>query len=327
MQFRTEIHTAPSPFRIGYADPVMFAGSCFAAEIGSKMLDGRMQVMINPAGTIFNPVSVAVMLQNVINAYQASKDDLFSYGERWISFSHYTGFSGSDSEEVLDRINKSTAEAHHFLKNATALFITFGTARVFRLKQTGMIVSNCHKLPDNMFTRELPGVSDVTALWGTLLDELRRFNPRLKVVFTVSPVRHWKDGAHGNQVSKSVLFLAIEELLRHGSSPGYFPAYEILMDELRDYRFYASDMLHPSGMAVDYIFEVFTRCYIDDRTMTTWREAEKIVKASRHQVGEPGPKTSEFASSMLERISKLESSVPGIDFSREKEYFRGLVSK
>jgi hypothetical protein len=260
-------------------------------------------------------------LENVISGKKSADEDLFFHNGTWMSLSHYTEFSGSDKEALLNKINARTAASHEFLANARVLFITFGTARVFSLHETGRIVSNCHKLPGDLFTRELLTAESIVNRWNILLDRLTAFNPSLKVVFTISPVRHWKDGAHGNQVSKSVLFIATEELLKHQSEPGYFPAFEILLDELRDYRFYADDMLHPSDSAVRYIWERFSECYLDNTAIETWKEAAGVTAAVRHRIAGSGKKVHDFAENMLSRIARIEAKVPGIDFSDEKKVF------
>jgi hypothetical protein len=324
MEFRTKVKIEKS-FRISYTDPVMFTGSCFAAEIGSVLLEGKMPVMINPAGTVFNPFSVADTLENVISGRKSAEGDLFFHEGIWMSLSHYTEFSGADKAALLDKINSRTEASNKFLSSAKALFITFGTARVFRMLESGRIVSNCHKLPDNFFKRELLTAESIVALWNSILDRLSAFNPDLKVVFTISPVRHWKDGAHGNQVSKSVLFIAVEELLKHKSKPGYFPAYEILLDELRDYRFYADDMLHPSDAAIRYIWECFSESYLDKSALETWKEAAGVTAAARHRITGSGKKVHDFAENMLSRIALIETRVPRIDFAVEKKYFRSLL--
>ena len=210
-----------------------------------------MPVLINPAGAVFNPVSVCNTLDTITTGRKLNQNDLLYHDGAWLSLLHYTDFSGEDPVEVLEKINLNSAEALLFLKSSKFLFVTLGTARVYRLKKTGQIVSNCHKIPSDQFEPELLTVDNVIKLWERQLDRLNTLFPDLKVVFTISPVRHWKDGAHGNQVSKSVLFLAVEELLKHAVSPQYFPAYELVMDDLRDYRFYNDDMLHPSPMAIN----------------------------------------------------------------------------
>ncbi|MFZ0281245.1 MAG: GSCFA domain-containing protein, partial [Bacteroidales bacterium] len=217
MEFRTTFGITPSLRKISYKDPVMFTGSCFSISIGKQFETGHLPVMINPSGTVYNPVSVCNTLNTITTRDNYTISDLHNNKGTWLSFNHYTDFSASDPDEVLNKINKRSQEALGFLSTARFLFITFGTARVYRWKQSGKVVSNCHKLPASEFTHELLTVRDITSLWSNQLNMLKALFPDLKVVFTISPVRHWKDGAHENQVSKSVLFLAVEELLEHPS--------------------------------------------------------------------------------------------------------------
>jgi len=211
--------------------------------------------------------------------------------------------------KVLEKINNKSKEASAFLANSSYLFITFGTARIYRFKETGLIVSNCHKLPASMFESELLTVNEIVKLWADQIEKLNSLLPDLKIVFTISPVRHWKDGAHGNQVSKAVLFLSIEELLKQFPDCQYFPAYELVMDDLRDYRFYDDDMLHPSAMAINYIWGAFCKCYIDNRTRNIWNEVVKITKACRHRVNtDSGSGIKIFAEKMLSQISDIEAN-------------------
>ncbi|MFH0843647.1 MAG: GSCFA domain-containing protein [Bacteroidota bacterium] len=326
MELRTTFNIPPSAHMITYDDPVMFIGSCFAGSIGSKLEAGRMPVMINPSGTVYNPVSVINTLNSVIEAREYMEKDLYNHNGTWLSFDHYTDFSSGNKQEVLERINKKTTEAFKFLSKAQFLFITFGTARVFRHVESGRIVSNCHKIPAAEFKRELLTVDDIADIWKSQLDMLRTFNPGLKVVFTISPVRHWKDGPYGNQVSKSTLFLAVERLLEHPSLPQYFPAYELVMDDLRDYRFYDGDMLHLSDAAIDYIWNAFMRCYFNNTTIDTWREAEKIIRAISHRI-RSGEATNirSFAETMLKKIDVLCSRRPALDLSAERSYFEKLA--
>jgi hypothetical protein len=224
------------------------------------------------------------------------------------------------------QINHRSAQAAKFLSDARFLFITFGTARVYRWKTSGRIVSNCHKIPASHFTHELLTVDDITALWTSQLDKLSKMYPGLKIVFTISPVRHWKDGPHGNQVSKSTLFLAVEKLLGHPSNPGYFPAYELIMDDLRDYRFYADNMLHPSETAMEYIWNVFSECYFDRDTLDTWKEIEKLTKALSHRIQSGSEKNRKvFAEAMLKKIDSVCSKRPYLDLSHERSYFLGIM--
>lgn len=328
MELRTTFNIDPSPYKITYNDKVMFIGSCFASSIGSRMEMGRMPVLINPAGAVFNPVSVCNTLDTITTGRKLNQNDLFYHDGAWLSLLHYTDFSGEDPIKVLEKINLNSAEALNFLKSAKFLFVTLGTARVYRLKKTGQIVSNCHKIPSDQFEPELLTVDNVIKLWEQQLDRLNTLFPDLKVIFTISPVRHWKDGAHGNQVSKSVLFLAVEELLKHSVSPHYFPAYELVMDDLRDYRFYNDDMLHPSPLAINYIWDAFSGCYMEKTTLNTWNEVVKITKACNHRLHTDSRiKTESFASLMLSRISEIEARVPLVNLSSEKSYFLNLLKK
>ncbi len=326
MELRTTFQIMPSPYKITYDDPVMFIGSCFSSYIGLKMSDGHMPVMINPSGTVYNPVSVVNTLDAILTQRTYTREDLILHRGTWHSFNHYSDFSGDDPGKVLEKINRNNEQAYNFLKEAGFLFITFGTARVYRYRETGSIVSNCHKLPAKEFDTELLTSRDIVILWTRLLDELRMRFPLLKVIFTVSPVRHWKDGAHGNQVSKSVLFLALEDLLKNPMSPRYFPAYELVMDDLRDYRFYDEDMIHLAPVAVSYIWDAFADCYLDSETRDTWAEVTKICRAKKHRfISDSSSARKEFAQRMLLKIENIQRARPHIDFSEEKEYFTDIA--
>lgn len=327
MDLRTIVKTTPSPEKITYINGAMFIGSCFASSIGSQMEKGRMPVMINPAGSVYNPVSVCNTLDTITSGKEFVIDDLYNNNGTWLSFFHYTDFSSDNPLRVLDKINSKSVKAMSFLKNAGFLFITFGTARVYRLRKTGQIVSNCHKLPSSDFESDLLSVNEITELWSRQLDTLHRLFPKLKIVFTISPVRHWKDGAHGNQISKSILFLAVEELLSHPAAPGYFPAYEMVIDDLRDYRFYKDDMLHPSSLAIDYIWEAFTESFIEKNTIKLYNEVVKITMALNHRLNtDSDSKIRDFALQMKKKISELEAKAPEIDFTSEKKYFQDLLN-
>ena len=328
MELRTTFKIDPWDSKISYSTPVMFIGSCFSAAIGKRMQAGNMPVMINPAGTVYNPVSVSNTINSIVSRPENDIERLYRHGSLWISFDHYTDFSSDDPQKVLERISRREEEARFFISDARFLLVTFGTARVSRWKETGRIVSNCHKIPASYFSHELLTPDEIVSIWSGLLDRLKASFPELKVVFTISPVRHWKDGAHGNQVSKSVLFLAVERLLDHPSAPRYFPAYELVMDDLRDYRFYGADMLHLSDTAVDYIWEAFTRCYFDDSAITLWHEVEGISKAVSHRIiTEDRNEIRNFAEGMLARIVKIKKRFPTVSLDMETDYFRGLMSE
>jgi hypothetical protein len=322
MELRTTFNIEPSADKITYNDKVMFIGSCFASSIGSQMEVGCMPVMINPAGAVFNPVSVSNTLDTITKGKEFHIEDLYLYDGTWISFYHYTDFSSDDPSKVLEKINRRSKEAFEFLKHARFLFITLGTSRVYKLRKSDLIVSNCHKIPAEQFESKLLTTQEIVTLWTEQLDKLHSLFPELKVIFTISPVRHWKDGAHGNQISKSILFVAVEELLKHETSPQYFPAYELVMDDLRDYRFYNDDMLHPSTSAINYIWEAFTNSFFDKNTFSIWKEVAKVSRALNHRFNSDSEiKINYFAEKLLKQISDIKVKAPTIDLSREEEYF------
>lgn len=324
-EFRTTFTIPRSEKKITYNDPIMFIGSCFAASIGRKLESGRMPVMINPSGTVFNPVSVCHTLRTITSGEKYKASDLFNFNGKWISFNHYTDFSSENPGEALEKINSKIGEAGNFISKARYLFITFGTARVYRWKASGKIVSNCHKMPSTEFTNELLSVNEIVSSWNQELTKMRELYPALQVIFTVSPVRHMNDGAHGNQVSKSVLFVAIEELLSHPSGPGYFPAYELLMDDLRDYRFYNEDMIHPSDAAIDYIWRAFSDHFFDDSTKRLWKEVTAITRSLSHRIQTTSKKEIlQFANAILSRIDELKKNHPEVNMDAERTYFENL---
>jgi hypothetical protein len=327
MDHRTTFSIPASKNQIGYSSPVMFIGSCFASEIGSMMRQGKMEVLINPSGVVYNPVSVGKILEIIIGNRMFSEDDLYIHKGVSLSLSHYTDFESDNSTALLKKINTVTAQSNIFLKKAKFLFITFGTARVYRLIESNEIVSNCHKLPGGLFSGELLEKEDIVATWTNILNKLHSFNKELKVIFTISPVRHLKDGAHGNQISKSILFLSVEELLKNQIVEGYFPAYELLMDDLRDYRYYSKDMLHPSETAIEYIWKAFSDSYLSSETISNWKEIQGISKARSHRLlteSREGRKV--FANNILKKISAIESKIPGIDFASERSYFLDMIN-
>jgi hypothetical protein len=302
----------------------MFFGSCFSENIGQKLLDMKFNVDLNPFGILYNPESIANSLKILLENRAFTADDLFHDQGLWNSYYHHSRFSDVNRETVLEKINKRIFLSREFLLKADFLMITFGTSWVYELKKTGQIVSNCHKIPAAEFKRSRLEVNEITGVFRDLLIELWKLNPNLKVIFTVSPIRHWKDGAVENQVSKATLLLAIDRLLNgfHGLNIGYFPSYELMMDELRDYRFYAEDMLHLSPVAIDYIFERFSKVLISNDSLKVASEVLKIRKAVLHRPVNPASaEYKRFLSFNLEEINKLTISFPYLNFAKEKSYF------
>ena len=237
MNFRTQVELPKKETEIRHSDRIMLFGSCFAENIGNLLLANKFRCDVNPFGILYNPLSVAEAIRQTLSYKTYNEADLFCDRAGWHSFMHHSSFSGNSAEECLSRINDRLGRAAIELPQTDWLMITWGTAWVYSLKETGTIVGNCHKQPDKLFTRRLLSVEEIVSEYFNLLKTLRELNPRLNVLFTVSPIRHAKDGMHGNQISKSTLLLAVDTLQRHFPMCHYFPSYEIMMDELRDYRF------------------------------------------------------------------------------------------
>lgn len=325
MELRTTVQMPSSSGKITHSTPVMFIGSCFANEIGFRLSAGKLPVMTNPHGTLFNPFSVAKALDRFAENYVYTEKDIYLHQNRYLSLDHHTSYSSYERETLIVRLNETGRDASEFIRNASFLFVTFGTSWVFTLNESGEIVANCHKLPSGLFSRRPADHSDIADRWMLTLDRLAAVNPGLKVWFTVSPVRHLNEGAHANQMSKAHLLLAVEELLKHPLAGGYFPAYEIFMDDLRDYRFYGTDMVHPSETAIEYTWEKFSTLFIDPPALRLWSEASRITRAVSHRPTGEKPEVAAFASAMLEKIEELRKKAPFIDFSGETSYFQSIV--
>ena len=320
--FRTPIPIHESKFELTYKKKTMLIGSCFTDNIGNMLHYYKLPVKINPFGVMYNPTSVAKVLETLIHKAPFSESDLHQHNHTWLSFYHDTSFSGEDKDQVLKTINKNMEEASQWLANTSLLIITFGTARVYQHKEKQMIVSNCHKIPSGEFNRYLLKIDDIVREYKTLIGKLRQINPNLHIVFTISPVRHWKDGAFGNQQSKATLILAVKRLLEEFEDIEYFPSYEIMMDELRDYRFYADDMLHPGTLAIQYIWEQFTRKYIKKSTFKLMDKVEEIVKARNHKPFRPTSlEYQDFLKKQIEKTEQFLDKHPHIDLQPELDYF------
>ena len=282
MELMTRIDIPESEWKMTAGAKVLLVGSCFADEIGEKMVRGGFEAMVNPFGTLYNPASIAASLLRSISEKEVGKEDVFCGGDGvWHSWMHHSKFSSTDVATLVERINSTTHRVADFLREADVLVVTFGTAIIYRLKETGMLVANCHKQLDSLFVREQLSAYDIVDQWQMLLQLLESVNPKLKVIFTVSPIRHKRDGYHVNQISKGILLQAIDEIVN--SKWNYFPSYEIMMDELRDYRFYADDMIHPSAQAVEYIWQRFEDTYFDNKTKDVVVKATKEWRQSQHR--------------------------------------------
>ncbi len=290
MELMTHIDIPESEWKIVADAKVLLVGSCFADEIGEKMLRGGFEAMVNPFGTLYNPASIAASLLRSISEREYVKDSVELIHDEldgmWHSWMHHSRFSSTEQEVLIEKMNRTMHEVGTFLREADVLIVTLGTAIIYRIKETGMLVANCHKQPDSLFVRERLSAYDIADQWQMLLQLLESVNPKLKVIFTVSPIRHKRDGFHVNQISKGILLQSLDEIVNCKSSNGkcyYFPSYEIMMDELRDYRFYADDMIHPSEKAVEYIWQRFQDTYFDNKTKDAVAKATKKWTRQQHR--------------------------------------------
>lgn len=283
MEFTTRITINKQDFVISHKSKLMVLGSCFAENIGNILLDNKFDINLNPFGIVYNPQSLQQSLEILLREEKINQEDLFKNEGLYHNFHFHGRFSDADSEQALSKMDNSVSEAAQVLKNADFLILTLGTSYIYKLKSTQSVVSNCHKLPGNLFSRNILSVEQITKSWSELLKMLHGLNPKMKVIFTVSPIRHLRDGAHQNQLSKSVLLLAVEELCIRFSFCSYFPSYEIVLDELRDYRFYADDMVHPNQTAINYLWERFSETYFNEETIRINNEWSKIQSALRHR--------------------------------------------
>lgn len=326
MNFRTEILTTKTALEIDYHSKLMLMGSCFSENIGLKLSQNNFDVDVNSFGILYNPLSIAQALSLLIEERTFTEVDVFEHRGVFHSFYHHGDYSSMEPDVCLKQINEAREKASAFLAQTDVLLITFGTAYVFSLKETGMVVSNCHKLPDSFFDRKRLTVDEIVDEWGSLIEKLRVLNPQLKILFTVSPVRHWKDGAHGNQLSKAILLLAIDKLQRKYDDLFYFPAYELLMDDLRDYRFYANDMLHPSDFAVSYIWKKFEENYFSDDTKQIMGEWYALYLAANHKAfNECSEEHQMFLKKTLDKIDQFEKKHPFIRCFRIREEIKNRL--
>ena len=285
--FQTKVVIPKSAIKISYEDHIMTLGSCFAENMGIKMKDTYFETDINPFGVLYNPISILNSIELLLQNKKFTQKDIFEHDFRWKSFSHSSLFDHTSAEECLDMINTKLKYSNNFLKQTNVLLITFGTAWVFEEKKSGRVVSNCHKLPASEFVRRRLTVEEIVTKYSEMIFKLQSLFPNLKLIFSVSPIRHWKDGAHENNISKSILLLAIDELQKKFESIHYFQAYEIQLDELRDYRFYAPDMLHPSEVAIDYIWQRFSETYFTEQTLQLKKRLEQLATDLAHRPFQP----------------------------------------
>lgn len=325
MQFRTTIELKPFDRRIDHSQTILSLGSCFASNVAERLSRAKFCVTSSPTGILFNPESIATTLDRFDavargdNGALPAAEDLAYGNERWFSYDFHSDFSATDATDALAAMQEAVRHGAQALKDAQVVILTFGTAFVFRKKQSGDVVANCHKQPQALFQREMMSAEQIATRYISLMQGPLAGK---QVIFTVSPVRHLADGLEQNSLSKATLRVAVDLIQKACPNAYYFPSYEIVMDELRDYRFYADDMTHPSRMAIDYIWERFGEVAFSDKTKALNERIERIVKASEHRpFNRNGQEYKAFCRTQREKIMQLESEHPSVCMAKEKEFF------
>lgn len=321
------VNIPKSPKEISHQQKILSVGSCFTEHIGNALLEYKFQVLQNPNGILFDPMAVCSSLLSYIEPRQYTQGDLFYLNELWHSWNHHSRFSHPDPAKALEKINASQATAHNFLKEADWLIITLGSSFSYKLvEQNYQAVANCHRAPAQWFQKHLSTLDEIIARLDNTIHQLFHFNPRLQIIFTISPVRHIRDGVVDNNRSKARLIEAVHHLVNKFDKLYYFPSYELVIDILRDYRFYAEDMVHPNYLATDFVLEHFTRTYMSEATLALIGELKKIAIARKHRSAHPGTEAHKrFLQSHLLKTQALQQKYPFLDLQQEIAYFSSAL--
>ncbi|MDR1896433.1 MAG: GSCFA domain-containing protein [Prevotellaceae bacterium] len=317
----TPVAVPDYPFKLSYGEASFWIGSCFTDNIGNAMKSLKFHCEVNPVGVLYNPFSILATLEMLAEKSKLKPDDLFEFNELWSSFLFHGSFSGTDKMKTLENMNNKLALASNSLYNSRYLFITFGTAYVYQLKDSGEIVANCHKLPATKFEHKLLTTNEIVEQYSRFINKITELLPELRIIFSVSPVRHLKDGAINNQIGKSILILSINEIIdAFPDKCHYFPAYEIVTDELRDYRFYAKDMCHLSEIAIEHINKVFVNSMLNEQALKIMREIEKLNIARSHR---PFHRDTNSYRQFVDNTNKMEAELqkryPCLNWNIEQE--------
>jgi lysophospholipase L1-like esterase len=322
MEFRLSFQPKPLPKRIQHTDKLLLIGSCFTEQIGQKLSNHKFRVLDNPHGILFNPLSICCSLESYIAPKMYQPETLFFQQELWGSWDHHTRFSDPDPLQAIQKINHSQQRAHAFLAEADWVVLTLGSAFVY--EQSGQLVANCHKVPADKFQKRLAPVEEITSALEKTMAAVRRFRPDIKLLFTISPVRHLRDGFVENNRSKARLIQAVEQLTQSIADAYYFPAYELIIDDLRDYRFYAEDMVHPNYAATQYVWERFTETCLEPGMPALLKEIQQIRQAYLHKPAHPASEAHrQFLESHYHKTRALTERFPYLDFTDELTYFSG----
>lgn len=321
-QLTLSVEVPPLQPGIRYGDLILMNGSCFTEHISDKLLRYKYNVLTNPFGILYNPVSIAVSMERIAKKQYYTAEEFVFHNGLYHSLDHHGQYSGKDIHDVAHAINRTIDEAHQHLQQCKVVCISPGTAKVYRYRAINNIVGNCHKLPSTAFDVEDLNAHECLDAYERIHDAVQTIAPGCRMVWTISPVRHFRDGLIHNQRSKATLISALDQYIHHHPNAYYFPAYEIMMDELRDYRFYARDLVHPSPLAVDIIWEKFVMACIDEEEQIHHPVIEKIRRGMEHRIIHDDPESIRaFAAGQLKHIETLAQALPQLNWQQERQYF------
>ena len=328
MKLRTQVLLPDYPISITYNDKILSLGSCFADNMGRRMNDHLLNIFNNPFGIVYHPIPIGRGLRRLLRNELYTKDELIEHQQLFHSWDHHGSFSTDSIEKSLELINHAFENARQQLMEAKVLIITFGTAWGYFHIAERKTVANCHKFPAKYFKKSLMILDETIANWFELTKEIFEKNPRLQIILSVSPVRHLRDGIHENQRSKAELILAVDKLCESFENMHYFPAYEIMMDELRDYRFYEADLVHPNALARDYIWEKFCEAFFDAKTQEQLQSIAKLRQAAAHHPFHPQLRAhQQFLNKQLDRLEQLRRQLPHLRWDDLEQQFRAQLIK
>ncbi len=320
--FRTEIKIPPSSIKINHLSNCWSIGSCFAENIGQRLQEDKFQLLLNPMGIIYNPISITQTINCILSGKHFVKDDLFEHESQWHSFLHHGSFSNTDPVTCLSRINQQIDQAKSSLQTLDVLLLTLGTAHCFKHIPTSKIVANCHRLPNQEFERIRLSPKLIIDELKTVLEQLKQAAPNAHVLLTVSPVRYLRDGLISSTRSKAALLLAVDALVKQLDFVSYFPAYELVMDDLRDYRFFDTDMAHPNQLAVDYVYDKFQQTYLLEDTVQLTKQLRQFKQAMAHRPkGVDSAQHKQFKAQQRAKLQDLLEIYPYLDMGEEMAYF------
>lgn len=315
MDFRTEFKIKPFKHKITYNDKVLFIGSCFAENISGYFKTSGFQVEVNPFGILYHPKAIERSINIALDPNYNPEKFTFEHQGIWSNFDAHSSISATSNTALLENLIHSKRKTEQALKTSNFVFISLGTAWVYKHDKDDKIAANCHKLPQNLFSKQILDLETVKHSLENIINDIRSFNSKARIIFTLSPVRHLKDGFIENQISKSTLNLAIHEVINRHDCCDYFPSYELLLDDLRDYRFYDKDMVHPNAIALDYMWKKLTEVVFDNHTLSTLKKVNSINTRLEHRFFNPNSEASiRFKEKTEELIKSLQKSQPQIKF-------------